>query len=165
MNPIPWQTIADHLRAELEEYGELLRLFEAQQRSLFDRAPTEVLRFANEIEAQALRLSESRTQREIAVAELAIANGRPSTSSLRSLLPLIEVDARPLLEALINQVNALLHRVRRTSRHNRTFLTRVIELHETALHDVRPHAFTRTYSPAGRVSVAAAPAASLRATG
>lgn len=168
--PLPmndtWQFIADCLRSELVDYGELLRLFEAQQRSLFDREPEQVLFYSNEIERQAFRLSKCRTQRETAVAEFAVAHGQPSTASLRSMLPLIEADARPLLEALINEVNTLLHRVRRTSRHNQMLLSRTIEMHQETLQQIRPQSFTKTYSPAGRVSVAAAlPTSTLRATG
>jgi flagellar biosynthesis/type III secretory pathway chaperone len=161
-----WQFIAECLRAELAEYGELLRLFESQQRSLFNREPDEVLRYAGEIEMQALRLSESRTQRETAVAGFAEAHGQPTTTSLRAMLPLIEPDARPLLEALISEVNALLHRVRRTSRHNHTLLTRAVEMHQETLQQLRPQSFTRTYSPGGRLSVATSlPTSTLRATG
>src|SRR5581483_11971452 len=90
-----WQAIADDLRAELAEYGELLRLFEAQQRSLFNRDPEEILRLANEIELQARTLGEFRVRREVAVAEFAAEHGQPSTTSLRAMLPLIEADARP----------------------------------------------------------------------
>jgi flagellar biosynthesis/type III secretory pathway chaperone len=161
-----WQNIAEDLRAELVEYGELLRLFDAQQRSLFNREPEDVLRFANEIEAQARLVGERRTQRETAVAGFAVSHGQPSTTSLRAMLPLIEADARPLLEALINEVNALLHRVRRTSRHNHALLSRTVEMHQETLEQLRPNSFTKTYSPGGRLSVATAlPTSTLRATG
>lgn len=161
-----WQTIADCLRAELAEYGELLRLFEEQQHSIFNREPDSVLHYANEIEAQAYRLAERRTARELAVSEFASAHRQPTTSSLRALLPFIEADARPLLEALINEVNALLHRVRRTSRHNQTLLTRTVELHQETMQQLRPQAFTKTYSNAGRVSVATTrPPSTLQVTG
>jgi flagellar biosynthesis/type III secretory pathway chaperone len=163
---ISWQAIAEDLRAELVEYGELLRLFEAQQRSLFNREPEDVLRYANEIELQAVKLAECRTRRETVVSEFAGAHGKPSTTSLRAMLPLIEPDARPLLEALINEVNALLHRVRRTSRHNHTLLSRTVEMHQETLQQLRPQSFTKTYSSGGRVSVATtAPTSTLRATG
>jgi len=163
---IAWQFIAECLRTELSEYGELLRLFEAQQRSLFNREADAVLEYANEIEAQAYHLSESRTRREGAVSDFALAHGKPSTASLRSLLPDVEANARPLLEALIDEVNALLHRVRRTSRHNQTLLCRTVELHQETLQQLRPQAFTKTYSPGGRLSVATAlPTSTLRATG
>lgn len=161
-----WEFIAECLRAELAEYGGLLRLFEEQQQHLFNRDASAVLRLANEIETHARALSESRARRERAVAEFATSCGRPSTSSLRSLLPEIEPAARPLLEALINEVNALLHRVRRTSRHNHSLVSRAVEIHQEMLSQLRPNAFTKTYSPAGRVSVAAThPASTLRAAG
>lgn len=161
-----WQFIAQCLREELADYGGLLRLFEEQQRALFDREPDTVLHLANEIETHARTLSTSRTRREAAVAEFAEQHRQPTTSSLRSMLHLIEADARPLLEALINEVNTLLHRVRRTSRHNQTLLTRAVEVHQDMLQQLRPNAFTKTYSPGGRVSVSTTlPASTLRAAG
>ena len=161
-----WEFIADCLRQELADYGGLLHLFEAQQRSLFDRDPESVLHLGIEIEGQARLLSECRTRREQAVADYALAHSRPANSSLRALLPDIEPAARPLIEALINEVNALLHRVRRTSRHNHTLLSRAVEVHQETLQQLRPNAFTKTYSPAGRLSVATAQGSStLRAAG
>jgi hypothetical protein len=161
-----WEFIAECLRAELADYGGLLHLFETQQRSLFDRDAESVLHLANEIEAQARAVAGSRCRREQAVASFAEAHGRPSNTTLRSMLPLIEAEARPLLEALINEVNTLLHRVRRTSRHNHSLLSRAVEFHQDTLQQLRPNAFTKTYSPAGRVSVAAAEmATTLRVAG
>ena len=161
-----WEFIAQCLRDELADYGGLLGLFEQQQRALFDREADLVLHLANEIEAHARALSTSRTRREEAVGDFAEQIGLPRTTSLRAMLPSIDADARPLLEALINEVNTLLHRVRRTSRHNHSLLTRAVEVHQETLQQLRPQSFTKTYSPAGRISVAAAqPAVTLRAAG
>ncbi|HYD84284.1 MAG TPA: flagellar protein FlgN [Opitutus sp.] len=161
-----WQSIADSLRQELAEYGALLHLFEQQQESLFKRDPDNVLRLGTEIEDQAHILQDCRGRREQAVAGFATLLGLPASSTIRSLLPHVEADARPLLEALINEINVLLHRVRRTSRHNHTLLSRTLELHQETLRQLRPDAFTKTYSPSGRVSLAAtAGAPSLRAAG
>lgn len=161
-----WQSIADTLRQELAEYGALLHLFEQQQESLFKRDPDNVLRLGTEIESQAHVLQDVRARREEAVASFARSLDLPTTSTVRSLLAHVESDARPLLEALINEINVLLHRVRRTSRHNHTLLSRTLELHQETLRQLRPDAFTKTYSPSGRVSLAAAAGApSLRAAG
>ena len=154
-----WEFIAECLRAELADYGGLLHLFETQQRALFDRDAATVLRLAGEIEAHAHTLADTRRRREHAVAGFATEHSRPATTSLRAMLPLIEADARPLLEALISEVNLLLHRVRRTSRHNHSLLSRAVEVHQETIQLLRPNAFTKTYSPAGRVSVAATQAA------
>lgn len=161
-----WEFIAERLRDELADYGGLLHLFEEQQRALFNRDADTVLRLANDIEIHARSLGGSRSRREQAVSAFAVSHGKPAATTLRAMLPLIEADARPLLEALINEVNLLLHRVRRTSRHNHTLLTRAVEVNQETMQQLRPNAFTKTYSPAGRVSVAAAhPATTLRAAG
>jgi flagellar biosynthesis/type III secretory pathway chaperone len=163
---IHWQQIADHLRAELADYGGLLHLMETQQRSLFDRDAATVLRCAGEIEAQTRAAGESRVRREQVVSSFATERGQAAGSTLRSLLPLIEADARPLLEALIAEVNLLIHRVRRTGRHNHTLLARAVESHQETLQHLRPQAFTKTYSPAGRVALSvAAPARTLQVAG
>jgi flagellar biosynthesis/type III secretory pathway chaperone len=162
-----WQSIAECLRQELAEYGELLRLFEQQQESLFKRDADNVLRLGSAIEDQARILQESRARREQTVLTFATGlNLTEGTITIRGLLPHIEAAARPLLEALINEINHLLHRVRRTSRHNHTLLSRTLELHSETLRQLRPDAFSSTYSPDGRLSISAGRAApALRAAG
>ncbi len=148
-----WQLVAESLRQELLEYGSLLNLFEQQQQSLINRDADAVLRLGGEIEDQARVLQDCRDQRQEKVAQLAAGLGVSGSFTLRSLLPLVESDARPLLEALINEINHLLHRVRRTSRHNHVILARTLELHQETLQQLRPDAFMKTYAPNGRVSV------------
>jgi hypothetical protein len=161
-----WEFIAECLREELADYGGLLHLFEEQQRALFNRDADTVLRLANEIETHAQAIGGSRARREQAVSRLAEGHGKPASTTLRAMLPLIEADARPLLEALINEVNLLLHRVRRTSRHNHTLLTRAVEVNQETMQHLRTNAFTKTYTPAGRFSVDASHASTtLRAAG
>jgi flagellar biosynthesis/type III secretory pathway chaperone len=161
-----WEPIVTSLREELAEYGGLLHLFDVQQRALFDRDAEAVLLQATLIEAQTRTLSDCRQRREKVVATFAIELGRPANSTLRSLLPLVAAEARPLFEALIDEINRLLHRVRRTSRHNHTLLARAVEVHQETLQMLRPNTFTKTYSPSGRVSVAGGElAGKLRAAG
>ena len=160
-----WQHIADCLRQELADYGGLLHLFEQQQRSLFARDSHTVMGLGAAIETQARTVAVCRTRREQAVADLAEQHGQPANATLRALLPLLDADARPLLEALIDEVNLLLHRVRRTSRQNHTLLTRAVEIHQEVLQQLRPTSFLKTYSPAGTVSVSSAQASSLSVAG
>jgi len=150
-----WQKIADCLRTELAEYGALLTLFAEQQKFLLERSANDVLHVSATIEQQVRTLERCRSEREAIVADFAVAHAQPPSATLRSLLPLVELAARPLIEALVNEINHLLHRVRRTSRHNHTLLARAVEVHQDALQMLRPQAFTKTYSPAGRVSIAA----------
>jgi len=162
---ITWEYIADCLRRELADYGGLLHLFELQQRSLFDRDPQAVLGLSATIEKQARNVADCRERREQAVADFAAQQGEPRNRTLRSLLPHIAAEARPLIEALIDEVNALLHRVRKVSRHNHTLLSRAVEIHQEVLQQLRPTAFVTTYSPAGALSVSASSAPTLSVAG
>jgi len=146
----PWIIITESLRRELAEYGCLLRLFEDQQNSLFNRDANAVLRLSAEIEQQVRYLQESRRTREEAVATFAVSNGHPVNATLRSLIPLFMADVRPLMEALIGEVNVLIHRVRRASRHNHTLLARTVDTHQQLLRTLQPDSFMQTYAPNGR---------------
>ncbi|MEO6994132.1 MAG: flagellar protein FlgN [Lacunisphaera sp.] len=159
LNPT-WQNIAESLRNELAEYGGLLALFAEQQKCLFSREATAVLHLSGSIEQQVRTLEQCRRLRESMVADFAAIHAQPPSATLRSLLPLIDPVARPLIEALIGEINHLLHRVRRTSRHNHTLLARAVEVHQDTLQQLRPQAFTKTYSQAGRLSIAAGASAS-----
>ena len=161
-----WEPIAERLRDELADYGELLRLFEEQQRAIFGQEPDLVLQQAGAIETQTRTAANRRLQREAAVDAFALARGRPAPATLRAVLPLVAAEAQPLIDALRLEVNHLIYRVRRASRQNRMLLARVVEINQETLQFLRPNAFTKTYSPAGRVSVAATDRPStLRAAG
>ncbi len=151
----PWQTLTEALRAEISEYGGLLGTFEEQQAALFARDPDTVLRLSGEIETQLRLLHEQRRNREALVAAFAVEHGESPASTLRSLLPHFAAELRPLIEALVSEINLLIHRVRRVSRHNHSLLARSLENQQQMLRALRPDAFTHTYSPAGRVTLTA----------
>jgi flagellar biosynthesis/type III secretory pathway chaperone len=163
---VSWESIVEVLRAELAEYGSLLNLFEEQQRSLFQRDAETVLRLSGEIEQQVRTADEVRRNRERTVAAFAASHQQPANATLRSLLPLVITEARPLIEALIGEVNRLIHRIRRVTRHNHMLLSRVVETHQETLRHLRPDAYTKTYSPDGRVCIAGTrPAPALQIAG
>lgn len=148
-----WELIAHCLRDELQEYGGLLGLFEEQQGALFRRDASAVLATVTSIEEQAKAASVKRLRREQVVREFALTNGRPAESTLRSLMDCFPPEVRPMLEALIDEVNRLVHRARRGVRQNALLLQRAIEMHQETLRTLRPDAFTKTYSKKGQVSV------------
>jgi flagellar biosynthesis/type III secretory pathway chaperone len=156
-----WTIIADSLRTEIGGFGGLLNLFEQQQQSLFARDTDGVLRLSGEIEAHTRLMQEHRQRREQIVAEFALENGQPARATLRSLLPFIVAEARPLIEALIAEVNVLIHRVRRLTRQNHSLLARTVESHQELMRTLRPDAFLHTYSPSGRKTLTS----NARATG
>ncbi len=157
----PWTIIAEALRAEIGGFGGLLNLFEQQQQSLFARDTDGVLRLSTEIERHTRAMSADRQRREQLVSEFALAHRQPATATLRSLLPFIAAEARPLIEALIADVNRLIHRVRRLTRQNHTLLARAVETHQELMRTLRPDTFQQTYSAAGQKTLKS----SLRAPG
>ncbi len=165
MNP-SWNDIADCLRQEVSEYGALYRFYDEQQKRLFANDAEAVLRLSGDIEAQARALHECRLRREGVVTGFAAAHSQPTASTIRSLLPFVPPAARPLIEALIGEVNVLIHRVRRMSRHNHSLLSRTVELQQQMLRQFLPDTFSQTYAPDGRVSLhISSPIPSLRSCG
>jgi len=148
----PWVIIAESLRNEIAGFGGLLNLFEQQQVCIFARDTEGMLRLTGEIENHTREMTGHRQARERLVAEFALTHNQPVTSTLRSLLPFIAADARPLIEALISEVNVLIHRVRRLTRQNHTLLARSVETHQEIMRTLRPDSFMQTYSAAGRKS-------------
>lgn len=163
----PWIVIAEALRTEIAGFGGLLNLFEEQQLSLFSRDTDRVLGLSTEIEEHTRQMAQFRVQREQVVAEFALANNQPANATLRSLLPFVQPAARPLLEALIGDVNRLIHKVRRLTRQNHQLLARTVESHQELMRQLRPDAFVQTYSAGGRKSLTAntRPASALQAAG
>jgi flagellar FlgN protein len=150
-----WEPIAECLRNEVAEYGRLLSLFGEQQNLIFKRDPENVLHLAHAIQDQVGILDRARAEREARVREFALALGQAPAATLRSLLTWVAPEARPLFEALITDVNLLIHRIRRSSRLNHRLLSSMVECHQEVLRRLRPDAFTLTYSPSGRLAVAA----------
>jgi flagellar biosynthesis/type III secretory pathway chaperone len=165
MNARAFVPLVDLLRAELAGYGGLLALFDEQQALLWRREVQAVADTSLAIEQIAAETARHRLERETWVARFAAAHDRPADSTLRSLLALFPEDQQPLLGALIDEINHLLHRVRRRARQNHSILARAVELHRDALASLHPAARPRTYAPSGRVGSVTGPAATLQAAG
>ncbi|HKB91220.1 MAG TPA: flagellar protein FlgN [Opitutaceae bacterium] len=149
----PWQYIADALRDELQEYGALLGLYDQQQERIFQRDPDGVLIIAQTIESLATRLQQVRKRREDLVRTFAFEHGADPESTLRALLSHVASEARPLVEALVDEINHLIRRTRRRARQNRLLLARAIEVRQQTLQALKPETFSQTYSPAGKVQL------------
>lgn len=157
--------LAELLRAELSGYGGLLALFDRQQAALLRRDPQAVADLSAAIEDLVRETAAARAERERDVADLARSLGREPASPLSDLLDAFPADERPLLQALIEEINRLLRVARRRSRQNHAILRRAVELQREMLATLRPDAFTRTYAPGGRVSHAHTGRSTLQAAG
>lgn len=151
------------LRNELAGYGGMLVLFDEQQGHLWRRDAASVTTVARAIEERVQATAAVRTEREGWVSAFAIEQGCAADTSLRQLLARMPENLRPLIEALVNEINHLVHRIRRRARQNQELLTRAIELQREAIAQLRPGSTSRTYAADGRL--AAASASTLRAAG
>jgi hypothetical protein len=164
MNDSVDQLVAE-LREELAGYGGLLNLFDEQQGHLWQRDALSVIDTARAIEEMANETAVHRSAREEWVRKFALARGLPETATLRQLLPQFPYDLQQLLDALISEINHLIHRVRRRAQQNQTLISRALDLQREAVAALRPGAFTRTYAPSGRMAGTAESAGSLRVAG
>ncbi len=153
-----WEYITDCLRNEMQEYGKLLGLFEEQQTNLLRRDAAAVMAGGYSIEEQVRVTQRCRELREQSLRHFAIENDRPANSSLRQLLPYFSAEVRPMLEAILTEINHLIHRLRRRARHNQVLLARSVEAYEEAIRTLRPELFNKTYSARGVTSRATMPA-------
>ena len=148
-----WQTLVDALREEVTEYGGLLNLFEKQQAAILRREADEVLSVNDSIELQVRILEARRKERELVAHGHAASIGRPADITLRELTSFFEEPVRPLLLALIDEVNSLVSRSRRRAQQNQMLLARCIEVSQQIIQRLNPAGVTTTYNPNGRVMI------------
>lgn len=146
-----WEIITERLRNELQEYGALLGLFADQQANLLRRDATAVLELANAIEEQTQTMQTCREHRDEAILRFATENQQPGSKTLRQLLGFFPAEVQPLIQALIDEINHLIHRIRRGARQNQMMLSRTVEAHEDALRTLRPDLYPNTYSRRGSI--------------
>lgn len=150
-----WEPLAQALRDEMKEHGGLLNLFDEQQAAILRREPDAVLAVIESISMQARTIDFCRKQREALVKQCAAAVNLPEESPLSHLLTHFTEAVRPLLQALIDEVNHLISRTKKRARQNQMLLARSIEVSQQILQRLNPEAVTKTYSPKGRVQIAA----------
>lgn len=150
-----WEPLAEALREELKEHGGLLNLFDEQQAAILRRDPDVVLTVIDSISLQARTIDFCRKKRETLAKQCAAAVNLPEDSPLSQLLAYFADAVRPLLKALIDEVNHLISRTKKRARQNQMLLARSIEVSQQILQRLNPEAVTKTYSPKGRVQIAA----------
>ena len=141
------------LRRELAEYGALLNLLALQQDAVLDRKPDAVLKISTEIEDQIETMKERRKKREALGSEIALISGLQKTATLLALTPHFRPVLRPLIEALVDEVNRLITQTKRRAQQNQTLLARSVELAEELMARLNPRALSKTYSERGKVNI------------
>lgn len=152
----PQERIITALRAELEEYGGLLNVFDEQQQAILNRQPDTVLALEERLAGQLSAVKSRRSQRESLVARFAGEGRPPSRVSLLGTIPAFRESMRPLVEALATEINRLIARTRRKAEQNQLLLARTVEVMQEVCEKVSPGSVSRTYAPNGRMKIKAA---------
>ena len=143
--------LIDALRDEVQEYGELLSLFNDQQTAILERNPNLVLAIQDSIKGQLEIINRCRKHREQKAREFAEEIGENPQSTVKQLIDKCEESVRPLLNALIYEVNQLISKTRRRGHQNQMLLARSIEVSQQILQRLNPGALTKTYSRGGQI--------------
>lgn len=150
-----WETFADALRKELEEYGALYNLLEEQQRCMLAREAESLMTLTDSIERQMLQCNLLRDFREQITARMLNEWGIARTfESMRELIPLFPNSQQPLITALVDQINNNIARVRQKARQNQLLLSRATEVIEQVIFTVQPQT-VKTYNRQGTISLKA----------
>lgn len=147
-----WEDLLGLLRDELQEYGGLLGLLDAQQQNILNRRPDGILEInqsvQNQMEASQILLK----RRESFVSSLAQCYGESSSSTLSELLPHFPEVTKPLFESLIEEINKLISQVRRKIEQNQRLLNRLTEVTDKILSIASPSSHSKTYTRSGNLN-------------
>jgi len=148
-----WEPLIEALRTELEEYGALFNHLTRQQEEIFARKVDTVLEINGDLDSQARMIAAARERRQEVMDDLARRDGLPAGTRLTRMLDRFPNYVRPLLEALVRDINLMINRTRRKARQNHILLARAVELTQETLRLLQPGSFTKTYARSGQVSV------------
>jgi flagellar biosynthesis/type III secretory pathway chaperone len=128
----------------------MLALLDRQQEQVKARSAAEIFQSISLIQAQAAAIQAARQQREQCRAAAALACRQTENAPFADLIPLLPPDYRPLLQALVDENNQLLGRVRQRARQNHVLLRRSVELMQELLRTLFPARQTSVYNGNGR---------------
>ena len=160
MKPV-LEELIQTLRDELTQYGELLALLEQQLDLIVNRSAEGLFENLASINAHVPIIAGTRHKRDLLRKELAATLGHAATASFRVLTQSAPADYRPLLEALVSEINDLLGRAQTRLRQNHVLLRRSIDLMQQMITSLFPSAAGRTYNQAGSINKADAAESSI----
>lgn len=134
--------VIEALREELRQLGEMLALLDTQQGCLNRGDAPGLLAASGAMDAQRGVIETARTRRETLQHQLAWTLGRSESQSFQEILPRIPESYRPLLVALVQEINQLIEQVRIRLESNHSQLRRSLELTGQLLNTFSSRAFS-----------------------
>ena len=122
------QNLIEALRNELQQYGEMLALLDPQREVVRRKGADDIEDRVSAINAQSATIQGARENRRSCQRQLSHSLKQPEDSTFAHLIPLIPVQYRPLVSALVQENNELLLRVRARAQQNQAQLRHSAEL-------------------------------------
>jgi flagellar biosynthesis/type III secretory pathway chaperone len=149
---IPYlQNLIAALREELHEYGEMLARLDEQQELVMKREADGILQSVSTIQDQSVVIQRTRELREVRQNELAQKLGLESKSEFSKIVPRLPEDYRPLVDALVQENNALLTQIQHRARQNHLLLRQSLDLMQRFLSTLFPSHEPRVYNGGGQM--------------
>jgi len=153
--------VIEALRNELQQYGEMLALLDHQQELVKLSGADDILHSIAAINAQSATIQSARERRENLQRELACSFSQPEEATFALLLPLLPEPYRPLLNALVQENNELLDRVRCRASENQSVLLRSLELMQRFITTLSPESGRQSTQSANSAVLAMEPGSPL----
>ena len=144
-----WEELLDLLRNELQEYGGLIGLLNAQQQSILSRQSDSLLEINQSVQTQMEASQILQKRRQGYVSSLASSFGEPSDSSLSQLVDYFPEVTRPMFVSIIEEINNLISRIRSKILQNQKILQRLTEVTDQILLASDPKNQSKTYDRSG----------------
>ena len=157
-----WEELLELLRTELQEYGGLIGLLNAQQQSILNRKPESLVEINQSVQTQMEASQILQKRRQGFVSHLARNYGRSEQTTLSELLPHMPDVTQPMFESIIEEINTLISNVRSKVSQNQRLLSRLLEVTDHLLSTASPATHPKTYSKDGRVGSYSSTSLSLR---
>jgi flagellar biosynthesis/type III secretory pathway chaperone len=145
------QNLIAALREELHEYGEMLARLDEQQELVMRREADGILQSVATIQDQGVVIQRARQIREDRQNELAQKVGLTAPAEFSQMLPRMPEDYRPLVDALVQENNALLMRIQQRARQNHMLLRQSLDLMQRFLSTLFPSHEPRVYNGGGQM--------------
>lgn len=140
------QCLIQALQAELGEYGALLHLFEQQQTCVLRHDSTGYLELNVLVEEQMATLARCRSLRQGLAGAVAREHRKAPETPLLEMAESLPAARRPLIRALVEEINRLVELARRRAQQNQLLLARCIDTARAVISTLRP---AETYSARG----------------
>lgn len=147
-----WEELLNLLRDELQEYGGLVGLLNAQQQSILDRNSGNLLEINQTIQTQMEASQILHRRRQGFVSSLAQGFGESKDSSMSELVSFFPDVTQPMFQSIIEEINNLISQIRRKVEQNNRLLSRLTEVTDQILSVTDPSSHSKTYGKDGSLS-------------